>query len=422
MTAGIVSAIGRVLEAPNELAIDNAIQTDAPINPGSSGGPLLNALGQVIGVNTQIATGGSSDRSVGVGFAIPVDTVRSVTAQIIRVGKVEHAFFGIEATPLTDDIARLFRLPEQARRGLVIDSVVPGSAADKAGLRAGTPHRDRRRRELAARRRHHRRRRGCTRDDARAAALDHRAQAARGRDRGRGLSRRPPPQGDRQARPRTRRRNSLSASSIRSARARPSPWASRRSCCSSTSGRCCPSPRRRACSSGRARASSTSCCASFVETATDVCESPREAAEQIWALRRRVFDACEAEGLRALAIGSHPFATPEDTPVVENPDYLEFAAAAGPVARRQGVCGLHVHIGMPDPETCMRAHEAVLPWLPVVLAVSANSPWFRGRGDRAALDPRRGARDAAALRCAARCSGRGTVGCRRWSAGSVPVS
>jgi S1-C subfamily serine protease len=138
MTAGIVSAIGRVLEAPNELAIDNAIQTDAPINPGNSGGPLLNALGQVIGVNTQIATSGSSDRGVGVGFAIPVDTVRSVTAQIIRVGKVEHAFFGIEATPLTDDIARLFRLPEQARRGLVIDSVVPDSAADKAGLRAGT--------------------------------------------------------------------------------------------------------------------------------------------------------------------------------------------------------------------------------------------------------------------------------------------
>jgi S1-C subfamily serine protease len=138
MTAGIVSAIGRVLEAPNDLAIDNAIQTDAPINPGNSGGPLLNALGRVIGVNTQISTGGSSNGGVGVGFAIPVDTVRSVTAQIIRVGKVEHAFFGIEATPLTDDIARLFRLPEQARRGLVIDSVVPGSAADKAGLRAGT--------------------------------------------------------------------------------------------------------------------------------------------------------------------------------------------------------------------------------------------------------------------------------------------
>ncbi len=138
MTAGIVSAIGRVLEAPNELAIDNAIQTDAPINPGSSGGPLLNARGLVIGVNTQITTGGASDGSVGVGFAIPVDTVRSVTAQIIRVGKVEHASFGIQATSLTDDIARLFGFPRQAWRGLVIDSVVPDSAADKAGLRAGT--------------------------------------------------------------------------------------------------------------------------------------------------------------------------------------------------------------------------------------------------------------------------------------------
>jgi glutamate---cysteine ligase / carboxylate-amine ligase len=118
--------------------------------------------------------------------------------------------------------------------------------------------------------------------------------------------------------------------------------------------------------------------ASFVETATDICGSPREAAEQVWSLRRRVIDASEAEGLRALAIGSHPFAKPEDTPVVENPEYLEFAQAAGPAARRQGVCGLHVHVGMPDPETCLRAHEGVLPWLAVVLAVAANSPWFRG--------------------------------------------
>lgn len=135
MTAGIVSAIGRVLETPNELAIDNAIQTDAPINPGNSGGPLLNARGLVIGVNTQITTDSASNRGVGVGFAIPVDTVRSVTSQIIRVGKAEHAFLGVEATTLTDDIARLFRL--RPKQGLVIDSVVPDSAADKAGLRAG---------------------------------------------------------------------------------------------------------------------------------------------------------------------------------------------------------------------------------------------------------------------------------------------
>ncbi len=135
MTAGIVSAIGRVLEAPNNLAIDNAIQTDAPINPGNSGGPLLNALGDVIGVNTQITTTSGSQGNVGVGFAIPVDTVRTVAAQIIRVGKVEHAFLGVEATQVTEEIWRLFRLP--TRQGLLVDAVVPESAADKAGLEEG---------------------------------------------------------------------------------------------------------------------------------------------------------------------------------------------------------------------------------------------------------------------------------------------
>jgi S1-C subfamily serine protease len=135
MTAGIVSAIGRVLQAPNNLAIDNAIQTDAPINPGNSGGPLLNARGEVIGVNTQITTGSSSSEgNVGIGFAVPVDTVKTVAAQIIRHGKAEHAFLGVEATPITRDIARLFRLRP---RGLLVDSVVPESAAAKAGIRPG---------------------------------------------------------------------------------------------------------------------------------------------------------------------------------------------------------------------------------------------------------------------------------------------
>jgi S1-C subfamily serine protease len=135
VTAGIVSAIGRVLRAPNELAIDNAIQTDAAINPGSSGGPLLNARGEVIGVNTQITTGSQASGSVGIGFAVPVDTVRTVTAQIIRGGKVEHAFLGVQTAPLTEDIGRLFRLG--TNEGLLIDSVVPNSAAEKAGLRPG---------------------------------------------------------------------------------------------------------------------------------------------------------------------------------------------------------------------------------------------------------------------------------------------
>jgi S1-C subfamily serine protease len=122
-----------VLQAPNNLTIDNAIQTDAPINPGNSGGPLLNARAEVVGVNTQIRTDSATQGNVGVGFAVPVDTVRSVTEQILRVGHAEHAFLGLEATRVPEDIARLFKL----KRGLLIDSVVPNSAADRAGLRPG---------------------------------------------------------------------------------------------------------------------------------------------------------------------------------------------------------------------------------------------------------------------------------------------
>jgi carboxylate-amine ligase len=118
--------------------------------------------------------------------------------------------------------------------------------------------------------------------------------------------------------------------------------------------------------------------ATFVETATSICDSPQEAYDEVRALRARVVEAAAPDALRALAIGSHPFASPDDAPIVDNPDYLEFVAATGPAARRQGVCGLHVHVGMPDPETCFRAHEGVLPWLPLVLALSANSPWFKG--------------------------------------------
>jgi carboxylate-amine ligase len=118
--------------------------------------------------------------------------------------------------------------------------------------------------------------------------------------------------------------------------------------------------------------------AAFVETATGVCGSPREAVEQVTALRARAAEAARAEGLQVLAIGSHPFADPEDQPITEDRIYLEFAAATGPVARRQGVCGLHVHVGMADADTCVHAHERALPWLPLVLALAANSPWFRG--------------------------------------------
>ena len=113
VTAGIVSAIQRAITAPNGYTIDHVIQTDAAINHGNSGGPLLNGRGEVIGVNSQIETGSSSDTSgnVGVGFAIPSNTVKTVIAQLIRQGHIDRAFLGISATPITRDLARVFRLP-----------------------------------------------------------------------------------------------------------------------------------------------------------------------------------------------------------------------------------------------------------------------------------------------------------------------
>ena len=137
VTAGIVSAVQRAISAPNQFPIDHVIQTDAPINHGNSGGPLIDSRGAVIGVNAQIATGDSgSDGNIGIGFAIPINTVRTVVAQLIKKGKVEHAFIGITAKPVTAEIARLFRLP--AKSGLLVATVQPASGAAAAGLRAGT--------------------------------------------------------------------------------------------------------------------------------------------------------------------------------------------------------------------------------------------------------------------------------------------
>ena len=136
VTAGIVSAVQRRIEAPNQLSIAHVIQTDAALNHGNSGGPLLNAQGQVIGVNAQIETGGQSQGNVGIGFAIPVNTVRDVAAELIKNGKVEHAFLGIEGKTLEPSIARLFHL--QSSSGVLVAVVRPGSGAAKAGLKAAT--------------------------------------------------------------------------------------------------------------------------------------------------------------------------------------------------------------------------------------------------------------------------------------------
>ena len=136
VTTGIVSALQRVIQAPNDYSIDHVIQTDAALNKGNSGGPLLDARGNVIGVNSQILTGGTAAQgNVGVGFAVPINTVKSVAAQIIRTGHAEHAFLGITAQPVTSSAHKLFRLP--SGHGLLVETVQPGSAAAKAGLRSG---------------------------------------------------------------------------------------------------------------------------------------------------------------------------------------------------------------------------------------------------------------------------------------------
>jgi S1-C subfamily serine protease len=136
VTAGIVSAVQRRIEAPNNFSIAHVIQTDAALNHGNSGGPLLNAEGEVIGVNAQIETGGQTDGNVGIGFAIPINTVKGVVAELIKQGKVEHPFLGIEGKTLQPNIARLFHLPVAS--GVLVASVRAGSGAAKAGLKAAT--------------------------------------------------------------------------------------------------------------------------------------------------------------------------------------------------------------------------------------------------------------------------------------------
>ena len=137
VTAGIVSALQRVIQAPNSYSIDHVIQTDAALNKGNSGGPLLDALGDVIGVNSQISTGGSgSTGNVGIGFAVPINTVKTVVAQIEKTGHAEHPFLGISAQAVSRSAAKLFRLP--VSHGLLVARVQPGSGAAKAGLSAGT--------------------------------------------------------------------------------------------------------------------------------------------------------------------------------------------------------------------------------------------------------------------------------------------
>jgi carboxylate-amine ligase len=118
--------------------------------------------------------------------------------------------------------------------------------------------------------------------------------------------------------------------------------------------------------------------ASVLETNTDVHPGAAGLDEALAGLRRAAAEAAEAEGLAVAAAGSHPFARPEAQPIVAEERYLSFLEYGGISVRRQGVQGLHVHVGMPDADACWRCLEGVLPWLPVVLALSANSPWLAG--------------------------------------------
>jgi putative serine protease PepD len=122
VTSGIVSALHRQMTSPNNFTIDNSIQTDAAINHGNSGGPLLNMAGRVIGITSQIES--DSGGNDGVGFAVPSNTARSIANRLITTGKVEHAYLGVE-------------LADIAGNGARVSQVVPGKPAAQAGIQSG---------------------------------------------------------------------------------------------------------------------------------------------------------------------------------------------------------------------------------------------------------------------------------------------
>jgi S1-C subfamily serine protease len=133
LTRGIVSSIRQVQE-PDGMTIDEAIQTDASINPGNSGGPLLNMHGEVIGINTMIAS--NVGQSAGIGFAIPINTAKAVINDLLTLGRVRRPALGVRTIPIDPELADQMGLA--ADYGLLIVQVVPGGAADNAGLRGGS--------------------------------------------------------------------------------------------------------------------------------------------------------------------------------------------------------------------------------------------------------------------------------------------
>ena len=135
LTTGVVSALQREIPAPNGWKITDVIQTDAAINPGNSGGPLIDAAGRVIGINSQIETGGgASQGNVGIGFAVPIDTAKSILDNLKTGKAVQRAYLGVSTLTVDGSLAAL-DLP--ARHGALVQSVQPGGPAQKAGVKAG---------------------------------------------------------------------------------------------------------------------------------------------------------------------------------------------------------------------------------------------------------------------------------------------
>jgi S1-C subfamily serine protease len=132
MTCGIVSSI-RPVKEPNGATIDEAIQTDAAINPGNSGGPLMNGHGEVIGINTMILS--SVGQNAGIGFAIPINTAKAVLNDLVTIGRVRRPALGVSTIPVGPELAEQMGLPVDF--GLLIVKVLPGGAAERAGLRGG---------------------------------------------------------------------------------------------------------------------------------------------------------------------------------------------------------------------------------------------------------------------------------------------
>jgi S1-C subfamily serine protease len=133
MTRGIISSI-RTIGSAEGAPIEDAIQTDAAINPGNSGGPLLNSRGEVIGINTMIASNGA-DQSSGIGFAIPINTAKAVLADLTHYGRVKRPSLGIVSFAIGPDLAEQMGLAADA--GVLVQKVVPGGAGERAGLRGG---------------------------------------------------------------------------------------------------------------------------------------------------------------------------------------------------------------------------------------------------------------------------------------------